>query len=171
MGLFDKLKKTFDTGGIKVGLDAPKKFDWADEVIHTRVTLTGHESEPRTIMHLDFTLEDVGDNQGHPGMRDKDARHHFDGQRFRSRYQHPIAVQLAPGESRTFEVAVPVGGGDGPTLVDRMSLTPGGVVLRFGSQWYELKVSAPVEGANMARAASVKLQAPGRLGERSGTLH
>lgn len=170
MGLFDKIKKTFNTGGIKVALEAPKRFDWADEVIHTRVTLTGHESEPRTIQHLDFTLQDVGDNQGHPGMRDRDEPHRADGRRYRSTYQHLIALELGPGESRTFEVRVPVGTVDGPTIVDRMSFTPGGATLHLGAQWYELKVSAPVDGANMAKAATAKLKAPGQLGDRSVPL-
>lgn len=169
MGLFDKIKKTFNTGGIKVGLEAPKKFDWADQVIYARVTLTGHESEPRTIHHLDFTLEDVGDNQGHPGMRDRDTPHRPDGRRFRSTYQHLIALELPPGEVRTIDVAFPLGTAEGPTVVDRLSLTSGGAVLHFGDQWYELKVAAPVEGANMAKAATAKLKAPGRLGDRTIT--
>lgn len=166
MGLFDRITKMFNTGGVKVALEAPKTFDWADEVIHARVTLTGHESEPRTIHHLDFTMEDVGDNQGRPGLRDRDEPHRPDGRRFRSTYQHLIALQLGPGEVRTYEVAVPLAAAEGPSIVDRLSVTAGGAVLHFGDQWYRLRVSAAVEGATMARVATATMQAPGRLGDR-----
>lgn len=170
MGLFDRIKKTFNTGGIKIAIQAPTTFDWADEVIHTRVTLTGHDSEPRTIPHLDFTLEDVGDNRGHPGMRDRDTRHRPNGRRFRSTYQHLTTLHLSPGEIRTLEVAVPLAAGAEPTVIDRMSFTTDGAVLHFGNQWYQLKVSASVDGAPMARAATATLKASGRLGERSVRL-
>ena len=112
MGLFDKIKKAFDTGGIKVTIEAPKRFDWSDPAIPARVTVTGHESESRSIAHLSFTLKDDGDNQGAPGMRDKDRPHQPDGRRFTARYDHPVALDLRPGESRTVEVAVPLAAGN-----------------------------------------------------------
>lgn len=166
MGLFDKIRKAFDTGGIKVHLEAPDRFDWADPGIPVRVTLTGHESEPRTITHLSCTLKDVGDNQGAPGMRDRDEPHRPDGRRFRSSHDHLLALPLPPGQTHAVELAVPLPGGTGPGLTDRMSFGPDGLNLHFGDQWYVLSVSAQVEGANMARAATAKLRASGRLGER-----
>lgn len=168
MGLFDKIKKAFDTGGIKVELEAPKKFDRSDQSIPTRVTVTGHESEPRSIQALTFTLKDDGDNQGMPGMRNNDdGPRQGDGRRFSSSYDHLVALELGPGESRTFEVAVPLAANGGPSLIDRMSFAvDGGATLHFGDQWYVLSVSAPVEGANMARADKVRLKASGQLGER-----
>ncbi|MCK0112610.1 hypothetical protein MWU75_10705 [Ornithinimicrobium sp. F0845] len=169
MGFFDRIKKVFDTGGIKVDLEAPKHFDWNDPTIPVRVTLTGHESEARTVQQLSFTLKDVGDNEGMPGMRDRDEPHRPDGRRFSSRFEHPLGLHLAAGEIRAVDVAVPLPGG-GPGLSDRMSFGPDGVSLHFGDQWYALSVSAPVEGAKMARSDTAKLQAPGRLGDRGVRL-
>lgn len=167
MGLFDKIKKAFDTGGIKVKIEAPKKFDWNDPAIPARVTVTGHESEPRSIAHLSFTLKDDGDNQGAPGMRDKDRPHQPDGRRFTAHYDHLVALELGPGESRTFDVAVPLAAGNGgPGLIDRMSFNASGATLHFGDQWYVLSVAAPVDGATMSRADTTRLKASGRLGDR-----
>lgn len=170
MGLFDKIRKAFDTGGIRVRLEAPGHFDWQDPGIPVQVTLTGHDAEPRTVQHLSFTLKDVGDNQGAPGLRDRDERHRPDGRRFSARFDHPLGLQLAPGEERVVEVVVPLPGGEEPGLADRMSFGPDGVTLHLGDQWYVLSVSAPVEGATMARAATSRLRAPGRLGERGVRL-
>lgn len=166
MGLFDKLKKAFDTGGIKVDLEAPKKFDWDDPVIPARVTLTGHESETRTIQQLSFTLKDDGDNSSGPGMRDRDRPHQPDGRRFSATYVHLLALELGAGQTRTFDVDIPLASNGGPGLINRMSFTGDGLTLHFGDQWYVLSVSAPVDGATMAKADSTRLRAPGRLGER-----
>ncbi|USQ81406.1 hypothetical protein NF556_07085 [Ornithinimicrobium faecis] len=166
MGLFDKIKKAFDTGGIKVDLEAPKKFDWSDPTIPVRVTLTGHESEARSVQQLSFSLKDDGDNEGAPGMRNNDGPSRGDGRRFSATYVHLLALQLAPGETQTFDVNIPLAANGGPGLINRMSFTNGGVTLHFGDQWYVLSVSAPVDGANMARADKVRLRASGRLGDR-----
>ncbi|NLG21858.1 MAG: hypothetical protein GX555_10595 [Actinomycetales bacterium] len=166
MGIFDKIKKAFDTGGIKIDLEAPKRFEWGDPAIPVRVTLTGHESEVRSIQHLSFNLKDVGDNQGAPGMRDKDQPHRPDGRRFSAHYEHLLALQLQPGQTHVVEVSVPLTGGEGPGLADRMSFGSDGISLNFGDQWYVLSASAPVDGAKMARTATAKLKAPGRLGDR-----
>ena len=166
MGLFDKLKKVFDTGGITVDLEAPKRFDWGDPTIPVRVTLTGHDAETRTVQHLSFSLKDDGDNQGHPGMRRDDGPSRPDGRRFSATYVHLLALQLPPGETHSFDLDIPLAANGGPGLINRMSFTDGGLTLHFGDQWYVLSVSAPVDGASMAKADSVRLKASGRLGER-----
>lgn len=100
-------------------------------------------------------------------MRDKDRPHQPDGRRFTARYDHPVALELGPGESRTVEVAVPLAAGNGgPDLIDRMTFNASGATLHFGDQWYVLSVAAPVEGASASRTASAKLKASGRLGDR-----
>lgn len=165
MGLFSKIKSAFDTGGIKVKLEAPDRFDWDGQGIPVRVTLTGDESEARTIQSLDFTLKDSGDNQRAPGMRDSSERHRPDGRRFNARYQHLLALTLAPGQVQTVELTVPLTGGGGPGVSDRMSIGPDGLTLNFGDQWYVLSVSAPVVGAPVARATTARLKAKGRLGD------
>lgn len=170
MGFFDKIKKAFDTGGIKVELEAPKSFDWGDQTIPTRVTIVGHESEPRSIQSLSFTLKDEGDNKMAPGMRDKDRPGRPDGRRFSSSYEHLVALELGPGETHTIEVGVPLSAGAGPGLLDRMSFGADGATLHFGTQWYVLSVSAPVEGATMARADTTRLQASGQLGDHRTAL-
>lgn len=167
MGLFDRIRKTFDTGGIGVDLEAPKTFDWGDATIPVRVTLTGHDAENRSIQQLNFSLKDDGDNALAPGMRDRDRPRQPDGRRFTATYVHLLALQLPPGETRTLEIAVPLAGNGGPGLINRLSVGSGGVTLHFGHQWYVLSVSAPVDGANMARADTVRLKASGRLGDHS----
>lgn len=166
MGLLDRIKKVFDTGGIRVDLEAPKKFDWGDPTIPVSVTLTGHESESRSIQHLRFSLKDDGDNQAVPGMSTNDRPSRGDGRRFSATYVHLLALELSPGESHTFDIDLPLATNGGPGLVNRMSFTSSGATLHFGDQWYVLSVSAPVDGATMARADQVRLKASGRLGER-----
>lgn len=170
MGLFDKIKKVFDTGGIRVDLQAPKKFDWGDPTIPVRVTLTGHESERRSIQQLNFSLKDDGDNQAAPGLSNNDRPSRGDGRRFSATYVHLLALELAPGETQSFDVSIPLATNGGPGLINRMSFTSAGVTLHFGDQWYVLSVSAPVDGASMAKADTVRLRASGRLGERHAQL-
>src|SRR5690606_29620055 len=63
MGFFSGLKKAFDTGGIKITLDAPKTFSWEGDGIPVTVTVIGGD-EPRTITALEFELEDDPNDGG-----------------------------------------------------------------------------------------------------------
>lgn len=166
MRLFARIKKAFDTGGIGIDLEAPGRFEWDDPTIPVRVTLTGHKTQPRTIQQLGFSLKDDGDNHAVPGMGTNDRARRGDGRRFSASYVHLLALQLDPGEVRTLEVNVPLATNSGPGLINRMSVTGDGLTLHFGDQWYILSVSAPVDGATMAKADRVRLKAPGRLGDR-----
>lgn len=58
MNFMDVLRRQFDRGGIKMGLELPKKFLWADGVIPAKVTLTGHKTEPRKVVELCFKVQD-----------------------------------------------------------------------------------------------------------------
>lgn len=58
MSFMNSLRKQFDRGGIKVKLELPKAFKWADGVIPAKVTVTGHKTEPRTIHEFHFEVID-----------------------------------------------------------------------------------------------------------------
>lgn len=161
MRIFDRIRKTFDTGGIRVGLTAPPQFTWADPLVPVQVTLTGHESERRSIQHLNFRLKDVGDGGGPPGLRKDGADRRPDGRIINHSWQQLIALHLAPGETRTLQLQVPLPRHARPGALDRATITSQGVQFSFGTQWFELTVSAPVDGANIARSASTRLRLTG----------
>lgn len=161
MRLLQKIRKAFDTGGITVGIETPQQFSWTDPVIPVRVTLTGHQVERRAVPHLDFRLKDVGDGGGPPGLRPAAAdRRRPDGRVVNHPWQHLLALHLAPGETRTLDVRMPLPHVR-PSVLQRATVTGHGLQLNFGTQWYELSVSAPVEGSALARSASTRLRLTG----------
>lgn len=100
MGIFDFFKTKFSKGGIKVTLTAPKDFRWDDESIPVTVTLTGHKSEPRTIMPLNFMVEDVIESS----RADDDSPAY--GSRVRISWQREGDTNLNPGQSITLQVPI-----------------------------------------------------------------
>lgn len=159
MGLFSKIKGMFDTGGVKVSIESHGEFAWGDPWIPTRVTLQGNAEEPRFIESLDFTLKDEADPSAGraPGMRDPMARQRPDGWRVDMRWQYPLGLQLAPGESRRVEVQVPFSQGEGPSWLQSMQVADGSIT--FGRiRWYELAVHAPVRDAKAAPGDRARLK-------------
>lgn len=91
-GVVDKVKKVFDTGGIKTELHAPDAFRWQDEILPVSVRLTGHESEPRTITSIEFRLRDAERDDDNQTARERER----EGIRFE--YRETVVLQpRAPG--------------------------------------------------------------------------
>lgn len=159
MRLLDKMRKAFNAGGIRIALEAPGQFAWEDPVIPVRVTLTGHEADRRSVPHLDFRLRDIGDGGGPPGTRPAPDRRRPDGRIVDHAWRHQLSLHLAPGETRTVTLQVPLTGHGGPGMLDRATVTGTGLQFTVGAQWFELSVSASVDGAPAARSDSARLQA------------
>lgn len=160
MGFFDGIRKAFDAGGIRVGLEVPKSFDWADEAIPVVVTLTGHKSEPRTVTALVFKLEEDDDDErgtGRPGTRISTGRGGS------LSYTRTEPIELLPLQVVTVEVRVPltpdaaVTGGAGwvGKAVDAIAMLG---TIRFNSPWYQLSVHTTVEGAAASKGTSKRIR-------------
>ena len=169
MGWFSGMKKMFDTGGVELSIDAPKEFDWARGSIPVTVTLTGHDSEPRTVTSLDFELVDEGSNSGSIGNRGSslNARER-NGNKVRVRWSRPESIALEPGEVKVIEVEVPVGARQSDAVdkvidVLDLTLTAMSGALNFGATWYIVSVSAPVEGVSAFQTASDRLRGRGEV--------
>lgn len=173
VGLFSGLKKFFDTGGVKVALEAPRSFSWDDGGIPVTVTLTGGK-EPRTVTALEFELEDIPEDEDGPvGARNRDrSRTRVRSRsRFRMAFTHEGPFELAAGEVRTFELEVPVGAEHDPGsgVAEAVVGAILGGSIRVGSAWCQLKVAIPVEGANMTRSTSKRIKASGQMRVTGGT--
>lgn len=171
MGLFSGLKKFFDTGGIKVALEAPKSFSWDDGGIPVTVTLTGGK-EPKTVTALEFELEDVPEDEDGPvGSRNRSRSRVSSRSRFRMAFTHEGPFELGAGEVRSFELEVPVGAEHNPGsgVAEAVVGAVLGGSIRVGSAWFRLKVGAPVEGANMTRSTSRRIRAAGQMRVTGGS--
>lgn len=58
MGLWDKIKKMFDTGGVKLEFETPGVFRWQDDALPVVVTLVNTTEEPRTVRQLTFEISE-----------------------------------------------------------------------------------------------------------------
>jgi hypothetical protein len=164
MGFFDGLKKAFDTGGIDLGLAAPKDFRWSDGELPVTVTLVGHKEEARTVTQLELWLrEDDDDSQDR-------RRGHREG--VRMTVSGPF--ELAPGEERSVEVpfaltaATGVAGASGEDAPAWLKAVSGAATALTeatrDTPWYLLSVEATVEGAGARKTVSRRLK-NNRLGE------
>lgn len=159
MGIFDRIKGFFNTGGIKVKLDAPGTFVWEQRHINVVVRLTGNKERPTTINELDFTLKPH--SPPGPSTSGSSGDH---SSSFSYRWGHPVSIELAPGELRDVTVKVllpkPMGQVDWADMPHVTSM-----------QWdamrkerdCELIVAVKVEGARFSRSAARRLRVPGAL--------
>jgi len=171
VGLFSGLKKLFDTGGIKLALDAPKTFSWDGDGIPVTVTVTGGD-EPRTVTALEFELEDVPEGDGPVGSRHRDRSSGFSSRnRFRMSFTHDGPFEVAANEVKTFELTVPIEAQHNPGsgVADAVIGAVLGGSLNFGAAWYKLQVGAPVEGAKMTRTTSRRIKASGQMRVTGGS--
>lgn len=97
MGFMDSLRKQFDRGGIKVKLDLPKGFNWADGVIPAQVTVTGHKAEPRKVREFHFLVQDDEKSQSSSDSTPSVIR---------VEWTQEGEIDLAPGETRQFDLGI-----------------------------------------------------------------
>lgn len=177
MGFIDWVKGLFDKGGIKVKLAVPKDFTWGDETIPVSVTLTGHKTEPRTVMALGFIVEDERENNASEKTHSSDSEY---GQRVRIEWEREGVINLAPGQTTTLEVPVMISSQEEEeawkavddqlqeSKIGRMASKAGTFAKKFGMlddpakiRRYRITVHALAEGANHAATHSQDIRQGG----------
>ena len=154
MGIFDGIKKAFDSGGIKVKLETPNSFTWSDGSIPVTVTLTGHKTEPRTVTDLRFTLEEVLEESGSGSSGISNRR----GASMTFNRSEPI--QLQPLQEVSVNVDIPLAVGGEATGVLGMAgkvLDVLGAISADAND-YELSVHTRVEGAKAEKGTSRRIR-------------
>ncbi len=152
MGFFDAIKKAFDSGGIKVRLDAPGSFTFSEGSIPATVMLTGHKTEPRIVTELIFTFREDSDDSdsGTSGVSTLT-------------FSHSEAIELQPLQEVAVEVTFPL---ELDVQATKEAGWVGGLMKAIGTisqnaTWYRLTVSAVVEGAGANKSASRRLRRSG----------
>lgn len=171
MGFFSGLKKAFDTGGIKIALDAPKTFSWEGDGIPVTVTVIGSD-EPRTVTALEFELEDDPNDGGPAGAGNRNRSSGINSRnRFRMSFTHDGPFELGAKETKVFELTVPVQAQHNPGsgVADAIVGAVLGGTMNFGAAWYKLSVAAPVEGAKARRSTSRRIKASGQMRVTGGS--
>lgn len=172
MGFLDKIKKAFDTGGIKTELHTPDAFRWRDETLPVSVRLTGHESEPRTVTSIEFRLRDADREDTNQSARERER----DGIRF----EYRESVVLHPGESVTLDIDSPL---TTSGIIDQVGATgqvPGWFAtaakvvdtaqsLSTDSSHYVISATPKVEGAKMDRGVNRRIRQMGQGDFFAGT--
>jgi hypothetical protein len=102
--VWNRIKKMFDHGGVKLRYDFPKAFKWQDPVLPVAVELTNTTDEERAVVNLAFKIAEDSSNRS---KDDKDGSWATDARTFLT-YEHPVDVRLAPGEATTVEVDIPL---------------------------------------------------------------
>ena len=157
MGFISKIRGFFDTGGIKVKLDAPRSFSWHEDQLDVVVTLTGNKEKPTSINSLKFTVRSLPPSQQQGGTAGGNSGPSKSS--FTFDWDHPVDIQLDANEVRDVPVMLmlpkPSGVAKAPNAPDIMS-----------SRWEamrehnrcELNVSAKVDGARFSRGSSRQLR-------------
>lgn len=163
MGLFSWIKRSLGGGGgVGAKLEAPSSFTWNDQNLPMKVTLSGHKSEPRTVLSLAFLFQDVEKNPS------SDSESKSFGRNVNYHWEHIADIQLAPGGEQTIEVFMPL-----PfDSVERTALAEkdpaGGFMNKMLSSMstgapthirhYVVSVKSEIEGAKTTANAKCKLQ-------------
>lgn len=164
MGFLDKIKKAFDTGGISADLNAPREFRWSDETLPLSLTLTGHDTEVRTVKSVTFRLQETADESRSKTARERE----HDGIRFK----HNESFDLQPGETVSIDIAFPLTTSEILERVDAMDNAPGwlataakvvdaGAKLSTTSDDYTISASPEIEGAKMAKSVKRRIRQAG----------
>lgn len=165
MGLFDKIKKAFDAGGITTELHTPDAFRWQDETLPVSVRLTGHESEPRTVTSIEIRLRDADRDDTNRSAREREK----DGIRF----EYRETVVLQPGESATIDIDFPLTTSGIIEQVGAIGHVPGWLAtaakvvdtaqnLSTDSSHYVISATPKIEGAKIDRGVTRRIRQVGR---------
>lgn len=98
MGIWDRVKKGFDSGGVKLRVECPRTFRFTDSTLPLAVEVQNSTDEPRTVTALKVKIE--GDET------DREAT-----DRPEVSYEQDEAITLAAGESTVVEMQVPLSAG------------------------------------------------------------
>lgn len=100
--VWNKIKQWFDRGGVKRKLDLPPAFSWHDPVLPVAVQLTNKSDEERVVVKLSFSISESSTSSS------KDDKSSSGPSRTLLTLERPVEVRLAPGESETVEVEIPL---------------------------------------------------------------
>ena len=95
MGIWDRVKKGFDSGGVKLRVQCPQTFRFTDAELPLAVELQNSTDEPRTVTALKVKIE--GDES------DREATDRPDVS-----YEQGESIALAAGETKIVELQVPL---------------------------------------------------------------
>jgi hypothetical protein len=98
MGIWDRVKKTFDSGGVKLRVQCPQTFRFTDAELPLAVELHNAAEEPRTVTALKVKIE--GDESDREATDQPDVS-----------YEQSESITLAAGETRIVELQVPLSAG------------------------------------------------------------
>ncbi len=173
MGLFDSIKKAFDSGGIAVDVDAPKTFRWADGTLPVTVTITGDDEHPRTVTAIELELAE--EPSGTAEERSAARRHNG-------------------GIKQTFEQSLVLGAGETATVELAFALNPVAAIENASDEavpewlkavagaanvladvtrdtpWYRLEATPVVDGFSARKSSSQRIKnlRPGEWGDGEG---
>jgi hypothetical protein len=154
MGIWDKVKKGFDSGGVKVRVDCPQKFRFSDPELPLAVELQNSTEEPRTVTKLKVKIE--GDES------DREATDRPDVS-----YEQDEPIMLAPGETKVVELRVPLSaqnvaelltGDDVPGWMKKAGKVAGVALPDDRDDWYRVSVAPAVEGFQLVKWSSTRIR-------------
>lgn len=177
MGLLDRIKQPFDSGGVKVKVRSPGTFVWDDSDIAADIIIENTADAERTITSIRLRLaeDEAPRSDSHPAGPSK--------RKNREIVNHVVegSLTLPPGDERRMEVKIPLGVGNlaGQLHGDRQGWMGHlgkvvSAVTQAGSdaEWFELSVTLEVDGFSAKKTASTKVQnrRPGGSGNILGGL-
>ncbi len=182
MGLWSKIKKAFDAGGVKMRIDSPEAFRWEDPILSVAVELTNTTEEERVVTLLEFAISETRD-ASERRLADKKQASRRDPRTYTT-YRHEVAIRLGPGETTTSTIDMPLSltgaldvlGADGqaPGWMSKVGDAIGKVRdFTDDEMWYDLSVRQVVEGANVSATTSRRIRRlrPGEIQKGAWTIN
>lgn len=171
MGFFARLKKMFDSGGVKASIVADKTFRWSDDVLPVEITVRNSADEPRTVNSIRLQL--VEHNREKPATTRK-VHGRYEG--LNMFVSEPVTI--AAGGEHTLQVKMPLSlqgtadtiDAEAPGWLKGLSAAVN-VAKEFtrDHEWYELRVIPEVEGFTATRIGTHRIRNL-RTGEWGGGI-
>lgn len=171
MKIFDKVKKAFDKGGVKVSIDLPETFHWKDDLLPVAVQLKGSD-EDRVVTQLELTLTEdllLGDRPKDESPSER-ARRERRVKNSAVTYTHHGPITLAAGTEQVLTIDFPLSltgiaeAAGVSDQVDDQLLGAASTAMNLLSdatrdqEWYRMQVAAKVEGFTASASASERIR-------------
>lgn len=171
MGFFDRLKKAFDTGGVKVVVASGQTFRWSDDVLPVDITLTNSATEPRTVTSVRLQFVEY-DRENPATTRKRHGRYEGMNLFLKESFtidagaQHAMHVDMPLSISGAAEGI----GAPAPGWLDGLSSLVNTVKeLNRDHEWYQLRVIPEVEGFTAQKIGTYRIRNL-RTGEWGGGI-
>src|SRR5690625_777902 len=160
MGFLDRIKKFFDTGGIKVAVAAGKTFRWSDDILPVDITVTNSADEPRTVNSVRLQFVEY-DRENPATMRKVHGR--YEGMNLF--LNEPFTVEAGSQPSQHVDMPLSVTGvaekigAEAPEWLTGLSNVVNTVKeLNRDNEWYQLRVIPDVEGFSATKVATHRIR-------------